>query len=433
MMEFTGIVVKKGLEMGATDVIAKGKTSRNQQVRFSNNQIDVAMTWYERVLQIFLVHEKRIVTTEIRNFNNIDETLKNLISLAKISQENPEYQGIAEGPFTYTAVRNDPALKNLTDVSDFVTAAINKAVEKATTTAGILHVTDEESFLSSSGGIEVQDEVTSIELSIRAFIKEASGHSVSCSPTLDKFAPEKAGEEAGELAHMARNPVPGDEGLFDVVMAPLFFGSVLSYSMDMTSIFNVLSGRSMYGEKLGQKVASEKVTVKDTPSGMNQARFNDEGFPTRENIIIEKGILKTYLHNTSTAQKAQSQVRGNTGLVVPRPLNISMDPGTSHKEELFREVKNGIFLTNTWYTRFQNMQTGDFSTMPRDAILKIENGEITGSLNNVRVSDNMLNLYQNIEAVSKEQKLVHWWIEVEFPCTTPYVLARKVRITRPTQ
>lgn len=431
MINLTNEIVKKALNLGATDVIAKGIHSKNQQLRFSNNEIDIAKTWHENFVQVFLVFRKRIVSTEIRNFDNLSKSLEELVHMARISRENPEFGGIADGPFKYSERKSDPDLKNLKDVSDFVIAAINKASEYATTTAGVLLLTKEDISLSTSGGIEAQDERTCIELSIRAFSqKEASGHSVTCSPTLKGFEPEKAGEEAGELSRLARNPVQGDEGVFDIVFAPLIFGSVLSYSMDMVSAFNVLAGRSMYVGRMGEKVASECITLTDTPSGLKQPLFDDEGVPSKVKPVIEKGILKTYLHNTSTAAKMDTESTANAGFVIPKPINIHVKPGNYSKDELIEEVNSGIYLTNTWYTRFQNLQTGDFSTIPRDAIFKIEKGEIVSSLKDIRLSDNMLTLYQSLEGVSKEQKLVRWWAEVETPCISSYMLARKVRITR---
>ena len=433
MIDLTNYIVRKALKMGVSDIIARGVTSKNQQVRFSNNEIDIAKTWYTKAVHIFLGYNKRIVTTTLENVDTIDESLETLVNLAKVSKENPDYAGIAQGPFPYERVQTDPRLKDLTEVSDFVIAAVNKALEHASTTAGVLHLTSEDVFLSTSGGVEAQDELTSIELSIRAFSHdEASGHSVTCSPTLQGFHPEKAGEEAGELARLARTPLQGDEGVYDVVFSPLFFGSVLSYSMEMASAFNVLVGRSMYVDKIGEKVASDQVSIADTPVGMNQYRFDNEGVPTAEHAVIEKGILKTYLHNTSTAAKMHTETTGNAGVVVPYPLNIHMHPGDYTTDELFEEVDHGLYLTNTWYTRFQNLQTGDFSTIPRDAILLVEKGEIAGSLKNIRLSDNMLELYKRIEGVSKEQKLVHWWAEVDYPCLASHVLARKVNITRST-
>jgi PmbA protein len=433
MQDITNGIVEKLQNKGATDVIAKGIQSKNQQLRFSNNELDIAKTWFNTVIHVFCVLDNKVVATEIRNMDTIDQSVDTLMKIARTSKPNPFYGGIAEGSFQYEPVHSDPKLKTLEDGSDFVIAAINKALEKTSRTAGILSTINEDICISSSGGVDVQDELTSIELSIRAFSQdEASGHSVCCSPTLAQFDAEKAGEEAGELAHLAKNPVLGDEGTFDIIFSPLFFGSILSYTMEMTSAFMVLSGRSMFTEKIGSRVASDQVTITDTPHGFIQPRCDDEGVPTRETIVIDEGILKTYLHNTSTATLFETDTTGNAGLVIPRPRNSHIHPGEYTRDELIESVDNGLYLTNTWYTRFQNIQAGDFSTIPRDAILKIEHGEITGSLKNIRISDNLLSIYKHIEGVSKEQNLIHWWIEADIPSLGSYILARNVHVSRST-
>jgi PmbA protein len=107
-----------------------------------------------------------------------------------------------------------------------------------------------------------------------------------------------------------------------------------------------------------------------------------------------------------------------------------MDAGDMSKEELFKGVKSGLYLTNTWYTRFQNYAKGDFSTIPRDGIFKVENGEIKKSLKDLRVSDNVLAMLGNIAAISKERQHVHWWIEADPPSLAPYVLIKNVHMTK---
>jgi PmbA protein len=434
MLNHTTYAVKKGLELGATDVIAKGKIIQNQQVRFSNNKIDIGKTWFEQGMGIFLACNRRVAATETGDFTTIDASLQNLVTLAKTSKESPTYAGIAEGPFHYTDIRSDPQLENLEDVSDFVTAAINKAEEHKASAAGSLQVTNEDVYLSTSGGVDIKDRITYIEISIRCFSeKGGSGHSVSCSPSLKGFNPEKAGEEAGELAQLAENPVQGKEGVTDIIFSPFSWGSLLNQSMLTASAFFVLSGYSMYYKRLEERVASDMVTVTDSPSGLIQPIFDDEGVPVKDTPVIDRGFLKTYLHNTSTAAQFKTDTTANAGLLMPVPVNIQMNSGDYSKDELVNEVKNGLFVTTTWYTRFSNHMKGDFSTTPRDAILKIENGEITGSVKDIRISDNLLEVYKNVEAVGKDRKLVRWWLEVGIPCYTPHVLVRKVRITSSTE
>jgi PmbA protein len=277
------------------------------------------------------------------------------------------------------------------------------------------------------------DSRSAIELSIRAFAeREASGHGVECSSTLKDFKPARAGSKAGQIAKLAKNPKIGDEGVYDVIFDPLIFGSSLSVWGQMASAFNVMVRLSVFTDKLGKKVAPETVSLKDNPAAYSTANriFDDEGVPTKENVFIDKGILKTYLHNTSTAKMFKTETTGNAGLVTPNPWSIEMDNGNIGKDELFKEVKRGLYLTNTWYTRFQNYAKGDFSTIPRDGIFLIEKGEVKESLKDLRLSDNALTLLNNIAGVSKERQQVHWWGEVDPPCLAPYVLIKNVHITK---
>jgi len=213
----------------------------------------------------------------------------------------------------------------------------------------------------------------------------------------------------------------------------LFVGSLLGMWGSMTSAYSVMVHLSIFVDKLGQKVASDIVTLRDVPApySMSNRIFDDEGVPAKENVIISKGTLKTYLHNTSTAKIFKTKTTSNAGIVSPGPWNLEMDIGDMTRDEMFREVKHGLYLTNTWYTRFQNYATGDFSTIPRDGVFLIENGEIKQSWKDIRLSDNALKMLNKIVDISKERQHVHWWAEADPPSLSPYLLMKDVQITRP--
>jgi PmbA protein len=99
-------------------------------------------------------------------------------------------------------------------------------------------------------------------------------------------------------------------------------------------------------------------------------------------------------------------------------------------DELIEDVRDGFYMNNTWYTRFQNYSTGDFSTIPRDAILRIRNGEIIGSVKNIRVSDNLMRFWKNVDAVSRSSEEIYWWDEAAPPADLPAARAKKMTITR---
>jgi len=436
ILDRTDRITKKAKELGADEAIARTIFGKYRQTRFSNNQIDITVAWNNYVTDIALSWKKRLVTTQIQNFQNVDKQLKEIIDIAKVSKENPMFHGFAKNKFLYPKQNKKKRIIEIETPSEFILEAIDYAEKEAGSDincGGTLFSKNEQVFLSSTEGPLGIDFRTAVELSIRVFSqREASGHSTECSSTLKNFNPARAGSEAGELASLARNPKPGKEGSYDVILGPLFSGSMLSMWTAMASAFNIMVRLSIFVDRIGEKVSSDIVTLKDNPApySVSNRIFDDEGVPIKETKIIEKGIMKTYLHNSSTAKLFKTETTGNAGIVVPQAWNIEMDSGRTNKEEMINEMKKVLYLTNTWYTRFQNHEKGDFSTIPRDAIFLIENGEIKQSLKDIRLSDNASRMLKNIKGVSKERRHVHWWEEADPPSLAPYLLIENVKITK---
>lgn len=432
----TEAIVKKAKDLGADEVLARTTFGRYRQVRFSNNQVDITVAWDDYVTDVALDWKKRVVATQIHDFNDIDGTVERLFGLAKVSKENPMFGGFAKGQFRYAQSKADKKLMELDNPTDYVFEAVEAAKKEAASnidSGGILFTKFEDVYLASSEGPVGADARSGVELSIRAFAeREASGHGVECSSTLSDFKPARAGTKAGMIAKLAKSPQVGEEGTYDVIFDPLIFGSSLAVWGGMVSAFSILVQMSVFVNKLGQKVAPETVTLRDNPAeySLSNRVFDDEGVPTKENMLIDHGVLKNYLHNTSTAKIFQTETTGNAGLVTPMPWNIEMDSGGMSKNELFKETRKGLYLTNTWYTRFQNYAKGDFSTIPRDGIFLVENGEFKQSLKDLRISDNVLTMLNNISAISKERQHVHWWGEADPPSLSPYVLIKNVHLTK---
>lgn len=436
MLSKTEDVMKKAKTLGADQVIAKTTVGKYRQVRFSKSQVDITVAWNDYSTDVALAWKKRVVATLIHNFVDVEASIKKLMNLAKISQENPTFGGFAQGKFRYPKSKADKKLENLEKPAEYVFEAIEAAEKEAghkVDSGGILFTKYEDVYLASSEGPVGVDSRSAIELSIRAFSeREASGHAVECRSSLKDFKPARAGSKAGEIAKMARNPKLGDEGTYDVVFDPLIHGSLLGVWGGMASAYSVLVQQSVFVNKIGKKVAPDTVSLKDNPAAysMSDRVFDDEGVPAQETIFIDHGLVKTYLHNASTAKMFKTKTTGNAGLIAPTPWNIEMDAGEMSKDELFEGIKEGLYLTNTWYTRFQNSAKGDFSTIPRDGIFLIKNGEVKQSLKDLRISDNVLTMLDNISAVSKERQHVHWWGEADPPSMAPFVLIKNVHMTK---
>ena len=434
MEDHANRIVKKALKLGCKDAIGMIQEDSNFQIRFSQNEVDITNSWRETYGSVFAVYDKKVVGADIMDLSKVDEAVERIVKVAKVSQRNPEYGGIAKGPFKYRPISVDKKITSLVEGSDFVYAAVNAALkEGARETAGSFLCKNEKLHLSSSNNVEANDQKASVYLSIRALVNpEATGHGVECSTRLSRFSPEKAGEKAGRIATMVKNPRPGEAGSFDIIFDSMFMGSLVTQIGGRADGYSVLAGLSPYAKKIGKRVASSTVTLYDdaTKDGRGSRRFDEEGVPTRRTAIVQNGILKTYLHNTSTAKLFKTRTTANAGLIGPNPHQLVLGPVDLSRDELFEECKDGIYLTNTWYTRYQNYMTGDFSTIPRDGIFRIKKGEIVGSMKGVRLTDNLIHLWKNMRALSKEMHEVEWWGEVRYPSIVPYGYATKIGITR---
>ncbi len=431
---------KRLLEKGADDVIIYMNEQENNQIKFSNNKISTTKTWFELNTGIFATFKKKIVTTNMEELSKeaADRAIKNLVFLEKAAKPNENFYGISEGPFKYKKIKHiyDKKINDFGEKSiDIVENGINEALkEGAIRNGGLLETTTNDNYLLTSGDVEANNQTTNIHFSIRSFTdKDASGHGVASSNVLKYFDYREAARHAANIAVMAKNPKRISAGTYDLIFEPLPLANLLEVIISSASVFSVEAGLSPLAGKIGKRIGNKIVTIYDEgnlQNGIASSKFDDEGVPARKTTVIDKGILKTYLHNTSTARRYRTKTTANAGLISPTPSNIVLKPGKHKKEELFKSVKKGLYITNLWYTRFQNHMTGNFSTIPRDGIFLIENGKITNSAKEIRISDNILNIIKNMALIGKTPKQISSW-EIDNHVKTPYAVVKNIKITKP--
>src|SRR3989454_287894 len=338
MEDVSSRIVEKAISLGCQDAIADVITNRSYQIRFAQNEAVISNRWRESTASVFFVYDKRVLASDIKDLTQLDAAVERLVKIAKTSQQNPDYAGIAEGPFRYARVRPDPKVLSLDDGGKYVEAAIGGATDQgAKECAGSFWKYEDEHFLATSNGVEAHDHRASLYLSIRALVSlESSGHGIACATKLSQFNPEKAGRKAGRIAALARAPKPGKAGRYTVVFDPLIFGSLTDQTGGRLGAWMVMAGLSPFGKKIGKKVASSQLTLYDDGSGESIARkrFDAEGVPTRRNVLVNKGVLKTYLHNTSTAKKFRTKTTGDAGRRTPGPHAIFVKPGDRTRGEV---------------------------------------------------------------------------------------------------
>lgn len=434
------LVISEALRRGATDAVAEVYVGQECMIKFANNAVVAAENRDISNINIFIAIEGRRAATSIEGLSpqRAREAVEKAIQLARLTPPTDVYAPLPKGPFKYddkllrgSRIPGDPDA-----LIDHVNAAINAALSAgAKMAAGSLIYTRGKTWLLTSGEAGGSYEGSMIELSIRALAADnATGHFVSIASKQEDFKPEEAGRRAGEFAAMAVNPVDAEPGVYEALLGPMTFANLVEEVGEHDSAFHIDSGLSFLADKIGESVASKKFTLIDDPTiqGTPGARpFDDEGLPTRRNVIIDKGVLRTYLHNSMTARKFNAETTANAGLIVPHPFNLIVEGGDGSLEKLISSIDDGVFVTNDWYLRYQNYRTGDFSTIPRDALLRIRRGSIEGAIKGLRISDNIIRVFRNIRELSQERYWILWW-EVDTPIYAPYAVIDKLNFTRPT-
>ncbi|MDH7507995.1 MAG: TldD/PmbA family protein [Methanomassiliicoccales archaeon] len=425
---------------GATDASVMVMENEEKMIRFSNNQITVIKDLDETSASIFVQIKERKVGINVYDLSRrkLKAAVKRAVETAAKSQPGDIYAPLPKGPFKY-----DDRLMNQREIlldSEELVGSVQEAVDAALKEggkriAGSLIGRNVQVTIMTSGDVFARTKKSTLELSVRAFVNEhASGHSLSIASKPEDFDPKSAGAEAGTLAKLSSNPVQGTPGKFTAILGPMVFADLANQIGRFASAFYVDAGISFLGDKIGEKIASEVVSISDDPSAAGTYGafpFDAEGLPTKRTPILEKGVLKNYLHNSTTAKKFNTESTANAGLIVPHPFNLIVEPCNSSVEKMINSIDDGLYLTNNWYLRYQNYKTGDFSTIPRDAMFLIRKGEIERAVRELRISDNILRILKNVKELSRERKWVKWW-EVDVPTLTPAVLVEQVNFTKST-
>ncbi|TNF42431.1 MAG: TldD/PmbA family protein [Bacteroidetes bacterium] len=157
-------------------------------------------------------------------------------------------------------------------------------------------------------------------------------------------------------------------------------------------------------DKLGQKVASEKLTITDDPfivSGRGSRLFDSEGLATQKRVIFEKGVLKTYYIDTYYGKKLQMAPSSGSS------TNLVFETGDKDLQGLIGLVKRGILVTG-FNGGNSNGSTGDFSFGIEGFL--IENGAVIQPVSEMNITGNMKELWSNIGEIGNDINESSSWL-----------------------
>ena len=220
-------------------------------------------------------------------------------------------------------------------------------------------------------------------------------------------APEKVGRIAAERTIRRLGARRVKTARVPVVFDPMVSTSILEHIFEGINGDSVYRGASFLAGKLGEKIAGDNLTVIDDgtiPGGFGTSPFDGEGIPTRRTVVIENGVLKSYLLNTYTAKKLGLQTtanasRGLAGTPGIGPGNYFLQPGQKSAKELIANIKEGLYVTE-FLGQGVNLVTGDYSRGASG--LWISNGELGYPVEEITVAGNLKDLFFNISEIASD-------------------------------
>ncbi len=402
-----------------------------KELRFSNNSMDLFNNWEESYTDVFASRNKKTMDILIKDYNNIDYYIEKIDKTLNMIPDNPSYYGINPEHYNYSSGEEDIDEVDIYDLSQQLIDASLK--NKTDQNAGLIYKNYAKTRIKTNYNDETYYN-SGIEIVLRSFKGDYSGqeglhYGIDAVKNID---PYKIGENAAETALNGNNKIDINEGKYDVLMSPYLIGTILTYNIGFLSYFDIDSGLSPFIGKLNENIASKNVNLYDDPLNKNGIGFtpvDEEGTMTEKLDLISNGTLKNYMHSYSTARKAGVKTTGNAGIISPSPWQIHMEKGNKDINDMISSMDSGLYINNSWYTRFQDERTGTFSTVPRDGVFLVKNGEIKGNVSGIRISDSILNILKNITEISNEENYVKWWDEIH-SSIMPSVKAENINITK---
>lgn len=229
--------------------------------------------------------------------------------------------------------------------------------------------------------------------------------------SLAAFAPRL--DALYEHLQAKRHAVPARGGQHRVVMAPELAGILAHEAMGHPCEADSVLGGAITADLLGKTVASELVSMADLAHHFDGQELmcpvyaDDEGTPARDVVMIDRGVLRGFMHSRETAARMGQAATGNARAYAPddepliRMRNTAILPGTSTMQQMIEGVEDGYLLLKTGNGQADATTEFMFGV---DLGYEIRGGKIGRALRDTTVSGSALKVLQSVDAVGREME-----------------------------
>ena len=422
-------VVAQAIKGGATDAEAVAREGDEFSVNVRMGQVETLTESGSRALglRVFLGTRSASTSTSDLTPGGIRQLVEGALALARVTEEDP-FTGLPDaGEFGsidgdlhlyFDDVYSLPSSERIEWARRAEAAALAADPRIANSNGASFDAATGSKVLVNSRGFAGSYRTSYAGISVSPLAVDANGAMQrdawwsSARRMADLESPESVGREAARraLRRLGARRVPTQQA--PIVFAPEVARSLIGSVFEAASGDVIWRGASFLAGKLEESIAAPAVTVLDDntmllPSGVGgfgTSPFDGEGLPSRCTVVVQDGILRSYLLNTYTARKLgmQSTHNASRGLAGTPGIgcgNLYLRPGKQTPEEMIAEVQSGLYVTSLMGFG-TNIVTGDYS---RGATgLWIENGQLTHAVEEITIAGNLKEMLRNITAIGND-------------------------------
>ncbi|MGD8506588.1 MAG: TldD/PmbA family protein [Candidatus Bathyarchaeota archaeon] len=366
-------------------------------------------------------------STNMLDFRSVEQTLENALRLAKASSDLKTEKITLEPAKEATVDVSAPVKKRLQDFSaeEIVRFPLDahKGAEEAGPQVADVKTTyisvEDDKYLLSSEGSRIHQNITRVLLFVNVIAKsngllcptqENLGHTGGIE-LFDKTSPYSLGKAAGEKAVRLLKVKAPPSGKFRVVIDPTLCATLLHEAIGHPLEADLAVAGGGFGSRVGEAVSSKFVTIYDDGlvlGGLGYFPYDDEGVECKRTVLIENGVLRSFMHDRTSSAAAGISPTGNAHAwdysVEPliRQTNIGIEAGVHSFEEMIEDVKEGLFLEGTFGG--QADVNADF-TFGFQSAKWIKHGRLAEELRGANVAGNAIEVFKTIDGVGKKSIL----------------------------
>ncbi|MFP4654429.1 MAG: TldD/PmbA family protein [Methanohalobium sp.] len=422
---------KQGAEEAEVYVLDNHSTSAD----IRKNVVDSSNENYTKGIGIRAIINGAVGFASTNMYDRLEDTVKIAISSARVREKDPVWKSLpsnSQYPTISGTFDKKLVQMELEDCIDLTTHMIEgvTSVPDVMATSGSFSRFHDNRLIMNTNGIETEEEGTGVTGFIDVITTsedKATAYDFKISRNLDINFYE-IGINAASLAQQSQKGISIEPQKTDIILHPFAFADVLENTFaSAINADNVQKGRSSLKGHMGDDIATPELSIIDDGTfdgGIETALTDDEGMPSQQTTVIDRGVFKSYLYDSYRAGKDNVESTGNA-----TRQSYTNTPGIGLRNfiinypqsDIISDTDDGVYINTVIGAHTANSISGDFSVEARNAFT-IKNGEIDKPIKSLMISCNVFDMLKNITGAGDDLRSVGGFITPSIKITDMNVI-----------